>query len=74
MSWLKEWEGPEEPLSEISGGQDSRREGEVGGPARLYIGLRGEVSAYSMEAIEERGREGRLLHDTLDLFHPDPSV
>ena len=53
MSWLREWEGPEEPV--------------------LYLrSLVGKTLALGV--WEERGREGRLLKDTLDLselFHPD---
>ena len=53
LSWLSEWEGPEEPA--------------------LYLrSLVGKTLA--LGAWEGRGREGRLLQDTLDLselFHPD---
>ena len=53
VSWLREWEGPEEPA--------------------LYLrSLVGKTLALGV--WEERGREGRVLQDTLDLselFHPD---
>ena len=52
VSWLREWEGPEEPAVYL----------------RSLVG-----KTLALGVWESRGREGRLLQDTLDLselFHP----